>query len=86
MKAHEPTKVDHETHFTHPTSPRAISSDFPHQPEWQAYEQLKEKQLHNGRFMTLFYKTLALGQDDYPQQRNSRHAGRNLAPIWYPKL
>ena len=31
---------------------------FPQQPERETYEQMREKQLHNGRFMSLFYKDL----------------------------
>ena len=58
VKTYGPTKVDHETHFTHPPSPRTTSSAFPHQPEWQAYEQMRENQLHNLRFTTLFRKAL----------------------------
>ena len=61
VKAHGPTKVDHETHFTHPPSPRTTSSAFPHQPEWQAFEQMRENQPHNGCFATLFYKALVQG-------------------------
>ena len=54
----DPSKWIQEIHFTHPPSPHTASPAFPHQAEWQAYEELREKQLHNEHFMTLFYKAL----------------------------
>ena len=41
-----------------PAFPHTTSSAFPNQAEWQAYQELREKQLHNEGFMTLFYKAL----------------------------
>ena len=52
-KTHGPMEVDQRIH-----SPHTTSSAFPPQPERQAYEQQREKQLNNGSFMTLFYKAL----------------------------
>ena len=45
-------------HFTHLPSPHITPSAFPHQPERQAYEQMREELFHNGRFTTLFCKAL----------------------------
>ena len=46
------------THFTHPPFPHTTPSAFLHQPEWQAYDQMREELLHNRCFATLFYKAL----------------------------
>ena len=54
----DPCKWIQRLQFTHPPSPHTTPSTFPHQPEWQAYEQMRENQLHNLRFTTLFYKAL----------------------------
>ena len=57
-------KLIQRLHFTHQPSPHTTPSAFPHQPEWQAYEQMRAIQPHNGGFVTLFYKAL-YGVDDY---------------------
>ena len=46
----DPWKWLEEVHFTHPPSPHTTSPAFPHQAERQAYEEMKENQLHNVRF------------------------------------
>ena len=94
VKAHRPTEVDHEIHFTHPPSPRTTSSAFPHQPEWQAYEQMRENQLHNLQFPTLFYKPLTLKALDVNilhrasilHLRNTESHQRDRSKIWTPTL
>ena len=41
--------------FTTLGSPHTTSPAFPHQAERQAFEEMREKQLHNVRFINLFY-------------------------------
>ena len=76
----DPSKWIQENHFTHPPTPHTTSPVFPHQAERQAYEELREKQLHNERFMTLFYKTLMC----IPEMRNvTVRANNQIKTTWY---